>query len=446
MVSLSKSSLKEISNIAVPASVEKSLLLLTSMISTIIVGRINSDTLVAVSMCNTLYTALQAIFIGLSIGATVHIARQYGVKDIEAAESTMFYIVMINAVIGVILSIILWIFGKDIICLLFNQLDDNVIKLALLFLKITLVSLPFMGIDFAISASLRGAGNAKLPLKLTLIVNVINIALAYFSVYVLGYGISGVAFAFLISRCLGGVIRLILVLNKRFDLELHIRKLHKFSIDKFTAIFSCGSVTMFEKFAIDMCFLGMTVITSHISKEAVGAYQLANNGLNIVYAITFGLENSAITVVGSYLGKKDLKMAKISAGNIFFVTEAITCFIGLIFFIFAKPFISIFSTDNDMIKEGIKMLRLMVFTIPLTSIFQAITGTLKTGGKAIYVMIFGIASPWLVRIPTAYLLCVKCNLGIYGLVIGFASDYVVRSTAYMISYFRKSWLTAKVRL
>ena len=444
MVKISKESFKEIMTIAVPAAAEKLLLLFTGMVSMIIVGRLNSDTLVAVSMCNTIYGIIQAVFMGLSLGATIHIARQFGTNDKHAAENTMFHIIIINTAIGILFLFLLLFGGRSIIGMLFKNLDENVINLTFLFIEITLASVPFIGIDCAISASLRGTGNARLPLNLTIIVNVINIAIGYVTVHIIGIGIYGAALAFLISRTFGGLIRLFFVLNKKTDVELKLIGRHPFSFEKIKHIFSCGGITMLEQFMLQIGFLGMQVITSHIGKEAIGAYQVANSTINLLYSITFGFETAAVTLVGALLGQNEKERARTEAKSILFLSEAVTCVAGVVLYIFSRQFMSVFSTDKTLVDAGIYILHILILFIPVTSMFQGISGTLKTGGRVVVVLVLNIVGPWMVRIPLAYILCVKCSMGINGLMGGLFADYLVRAICYYISFRREKWLVAKV--
>ncbi len=444
MQKISKNNFHDIMSITLPAAAEKLLLLFTGMVSMIIVGRQNSDILVAVSTCNTIYGIVQAVFMGLSLGATIHIARQFAARDTKKAESTMFHIILINTFIGVLFSLLLFFGGHEIIRLLFSRIDAKTVDLMVLFLKITLLSIPFIGIDCAISASLRGTGDARLPLELTIIVNIINIIVGYTAVHIFDMGIYGAAAAFLISRSFGGIVRLVLVMSRRAKTELKLNSVHKISFARIKMIFSLGGITMLEQFMLQVGFLGMQVITSHIGKEAIGAYQVANSTINLVYSVTFGFETAAVTLVGAHLGKGERKEAKSTAYNILYLAEGFTCVIGVILYVFSSEFMHLFSTDASLLTEGVYILHILILFIPVTSMFQGISGTLKTGGRAVVVLVLNIIGPWLIRIPLSYVLCVTLNMGVNGLMGGLFADYFVRALCYYINFKREKWLMAKV--
>ena len=193
---------------------------------------------------------------------------------------------------------------------------------------------------------------------------------------------------------------------------------------------------MLEQFMLQIGFLGMQVITSHIGKEAIGAYQVANSTINLVYSITFGFETAAVTLVGALLGQNEKERARTEAKSILFLSEAVTCVAGVVLYIFSRQFMSVFSTDKTLVDAGIYILHILILFIPVTSMFQGISGTLKTGGRVVVVLVLNIVGPWMVRIPLAYILCVKCSMGINGLMGGLFADYLVRAICYYISFRR----------
>ena len=209
-------------------------------------------------------------------------------------------------------------------------------------------------------------------------------------------------------------------------------------------IFSLGGITMLEQFMLQVGFLGMQVITSHIGKEAIGAYQVANSTINLVYSVTFGFETAAVTLVGAHLGKGERKEAKSTAYNILYLAEGFTCVIGVILYVFSSEFMHLFSTDASLLTEGVYILHILILFIPVTSMFQGISGTLKTGGRAVVVLVLNIIGPWLIRIPLSYVLCVTLNMGVNGLMGGLFADYFVRALCYYINFKREKWLMAKV--
>ena len=104
----------------------------------------------------------------------------------------------------------------------------------------------------------------------------------------------------------------------------------------------------------------------------------------------------------------------------------------------------IFSSDPELISNGIPILRILLLFVPLTSFFQGIQGAIKTGGRAAIVLLLNLISPWLIRIPIAYFLCVYCNLGILGLMAGLLVDYLVRDICYFIEFRKEKWLNTNI--
>lgn len=433
--------IKSILKISVPAAFEQLLLIMTGVINMMIVGRINNDVLIAVSTCTQIFNIIQAVFTGLSVGAAVKIARSFYINKVSNAEKTMYHIVIINIVLGILFSTLLFFEGEPILSFLFSNVTEEIIVLMNKYIMITLMCIPFMGIDCAISASLRGAGDAKTPFLLTFVFDAVNVFLAYFFVYILKLGITGIALSFLVSKILVGISKLIMVSSQHIMTPIKLNISSGFSFTYASDIFSYGSITMIEQLSLQMSYLGMQIITTHISSIAMGAYQIANSTINIVYSITAGFEAAAITIVGSFLGKGDSNGARSSARSILFLTEFSSVLTGALMFIFSSQFMSLFSNDTELIGIGIKFLRILIIYIPLTSLFQGVAGTIKTGGKSFYILIFNTVGPWFIRLPFAYYLCVVRKMDIYGLMAALFLDYTFRAVLNFVIYKRNLWMS-----
>ena len=155
--------LGELIRLAAPAAMERLLLLFGGLISMMIAGKIGGQTLVAVSMCNTLFDIIQAVFIGLSVGSTILITRNVGCGHMELPRRITAHSIGLNLFLGIGIMLTLVLLGKNIITVLFRNLTDAVIEQSVQYLRITVWCIPFIGIDVALSAAMRGIGDMKTP-------------------------------------------------------------------------------------------------------------------------------------------------------------------------------------------------------------------------------------------------------------------------------------------
>lgn len=110
-----------------------------------IAGKIGGQTLVAVSMCNTLFDIIQAVFIGLSVGSTILITRNVGCGHMELPRRITAHSIGLNLFLGIGIMLTLVLLGKNIITVLFRNLTDAVIEQSVQYLRITVWCIPFIG-------------------------------------------------------------------------------------------------------------------------------------------------------------------------------------------------------------------------------------------------------------------------------------------------------------
>ena len=432
--------LGELIRLAAPAAMERLLLLFSGLISMMIAGKIGGQTLVAVSMCNTLFDIIQAVFIGLSVGSTILITRNVGCGHMELPRRITAHSIGLNLFLGIGIMLTLVLLGKNIITVLFRNLTDAVIEQSVQYLRITVWCIPFIGIDVALSAAMRGIGDMKTPFYMTLIANAVQVMIGVLTVFVFQLGLTGSALAFMISRICGALLRVWAVFfTEKYPL-LRIKQDVKPSMALLRQIMHYGTLTMAEQLMLQLGFLGMQLITSHIDTETVGAYQIANSAINLIFAVTFGFESAQITMIGRQIGANDRELAWKTAKLSFAAVEGLSALMAAAMILFSNAFLSLFSQDPLVLQNARMILRILALFIPITSVFQGTSGILKTGGKASTVLLLNLIGPWCIRIPLAYLLCVSLHMGITGLMIGLFADYFIRAVFYFLSFRSRKWL------
>lgn len=430
----------EILKLAVPAALERLLLLFSGILGMMIAGKINNQTLVAVSMCNTIFDIVQAVFLGLSLGATIQITRFVSLKNHKMTGTIAAQSIVIACSVGIAVAGVFLGAGSNIIQALFKNLSDQVVADCVKYLNIGLWCLPFMGVDIALSSCMRAIGDAKTPFVMTMMANGVQILLAWVLTSIFKMGLVGMAIAFLIARITGAILRIVAISKRNRFPELSLKGNLRPQMTIIKNILRNGSVTMTEQLMLQLGFLGMQLITSHIDTDMVGAYQIANSTISIVYAITFGFETAQLILIGNRLSVYDNEGAWAIGKKSFFMTEIISCVIAGIMALFSGAFLRLFSDDPVMIENAKIILWILALLVPITSAYQGVTGALKVGGQAPVVLVLNLVGPWCIRIPLAYLLCVLRRMGLTGLMLGLFADYSFRAVFYLVTFYRKRWI------
>ena len=190
-----------------------------------IVGRFaGSAALAAVGSNSSLITLMINLFVGISIGSNVLIARMIGEgrrKNIPEAVHTAMTLAIIC---GFLLLVIGNIFAKPILILM--GAPGDVIDLAALYLRIYFLGMPFFMIYNFGSSILRSIGDTRRPLYCLLFSGVVNVGLNLLFVIVFQMSVAGVALATLISNGISACMVLYFLTHEESDIRLSLKNLH----------------------------------------------------------------------------------------------------------------------------------------------------------------------------------------------------------------------------
>ena len=427
-----------------PTILENLLLSMAGVFSTALVGTLGTTAFAAASISVTMIEIFRAVFSGLTLGATVAVAKQSDAAIPEQIAGITLHILGINALLGIGFGLLL---GKNtgfILNLLFRKAPD-VIHCAEVYLKIASTAVPFLAIDISISGCLRGKGDVKTPFYITAAVNVIQLLLGCLFIFVLQMDMQGAAAAYAVSIIVGALCKIYLLLFWKKS-PIQIRHLPTLSMTTLRDICTVGLPSVFEQLMTKLAFLGMQIVTALISVPVLAGYNAANSFLRLIYCVTQGIETTQVVLVNQCVGNNEIPAARKYAYRTLVYTEILTIGISIFAFLATCPIIRFFCRggDPETLQHGAHILRIMLFTVPLTSCFQGSQGVLKGCSDVKVIALGNVLGPWLLRIPMAYLLISRFEFGIYGLIIACFTDYLARALVYYLTMKKEHWITERI--
>ena len=194
---------KRIFRLLWPVLIEQTLASTVGIADTIMVSNIGDTAVSAVGLIDTINNMFIQIFASISTGATVVIAQLSGRGDHDGVKRTVSQTVALMTVVMSTIALCVIAFGSYIVDILYPEIETAVRDNALAYFRITGASYPFFGMMTIITGIFRGSGNTKTPMRISLGVNLINVALNAVFIFGLGMGVSGAALATLIARVVG---------------------------------------------------------------------------------------------------------------------------------------------------------------------------------------------------------------------------------------------------
>lgn len=436
-----KESIIMIITLALPAMVENILQVLIGVVDTYFISKIGTEAIASVGVTNLIMNIYISFFLALGVGTTAIVSRNIGANNIENANNAVKQSVIMALGIGTVFGIINLIFSKNILFIL--GAEERVLKYALPYFLSVAVPSVFLCLMMILSSALRGSGDTKTPMKITIIANIINIILDYILIFGIfnftGLGILGAGIATTISRVVG-VLLLLQKINSD-KTKIHINILDKWNINKdiLKSITRIGLPAAFEKLIMrfgQLVYGGMII---KIGTEAYAAHNIAGTIETFSYLPGMGFGVAAATLVGQNLGakKKDeaLKIGLMS----YFLATTFMVIIGAIFYIFAPILAGLFSEDKEVIDLVVKVLRIIALFQPFLCITLVITSVLQGAGDTKFPMYSTLIGIWGVRVLGVYVLGIKLNMGLVGVWIAYALDVTIRGVILMIRFINGKW-------
>lgn len=442
---------KDILRLAIPATLEQILIMVVGVVSTIFMGRIGKEALSAVGLINILTNFILALFTALSTGSTVLVARLIGERNIKGAKEAVRQSLIIAVFSSLFVTVLCYVMADKIIGILFSQADREVIRLALLYFRITLYSFPLLLVNTIISGVLRGAGDTRTPMKVAYVVNIINILLSFILIFgidthiisIKPLGLVGAATAVSIARAIGGIIILITLFKNRV-IPIEFERMLTFDFHIIKRMLRVGIPAALEQFIMQGGFLLLQVVISGMGTVAIAVYQIGMSINSISFMPVWGFSMAATTLVGQSLGAQNPDLAEAYVKRILKMSLVLICVLGSLSFSFSRQLVSIYSSDLEILKIGNFAIKILSLSLPFLCLVSVISSSLRGAGDIIYVTITTFIGIWCFRLTLAILLNRLFNLNIYGVWIAVCIDFATRGLLYLARFRRGRWKNAVV--
>lgn len=431
---------RELANLIGPLVIEQLLAVFVGMADSIMVANVGEAAVSGVSLVDNIMILIINIFAALATGGAVVAGQYIGRKDEKSACKAATQLVWFVSLSAVAIMILVY-FGKDIILnQVFGHITAEVKGHADIYLLIVTASIPFIALYNGGAAIFRAMGNSQVSMRVSLLMNAINVTGNAILVFGLRIGTAGVAIPTLISRMVAAIVITVLLCNQ--TRILHIERTLKFRFDgrMIRKILAIGIPNGLEN---SMFQLGKILVLSLVS--TFGTYAIAANAVSNAIALFQILPGMAIslaitTVISQCVGANDYEQVHYYLKKLLaIIYVAMVGTVALIFL--ALPLIlkaynlsdqTAAAATNIIHFHGISAMIIWPLSFALPAAYRA-------AGDAKACMYTSIVSMWIFRIGFSYLVGKYMGLGVFGVWVAMVIDWVVRAICFVIRYFNGKW-------
>jgi putative MATE family efflux protein len=436
---------RDLFTLFLPLTIEQGLEYTVGMAASMMVAQVGEAAVSGVSLVDFVMALIISIFAALATGGAVIVGQYLGRKDTANARKASNQLVKCSLALSVIITALLYLFKPFILNHLFGAISKEVADAANQYFMIVALSVPFLALYNSGAAIFRTMGNAKLPMKIMLMMNIVNVAGNALLVEEFHLGVIGVAIPTMISRM--GAALIILYLAHKEEYELKITNFLKERFDKamIKRILNIGAPFGFEN---GMFYLGRLIVLSVVSQfgtAAIAANSVA--GTIVMFEVLPGMAmNLGLSVIISRcVGAGDFEQAKYYKRKVRIIMHLGFLISSGIVLLLMPLLMQVYNLSSEatsitwtiVIAHAVMMILIWPSGYMLPIVFRG-------AGDAKFPMIVSILSMILCRIALSYVFAFGFHMGMLGTWVAMFVDWILKSILYEVHYKKDKWTIFQV--
>lgn len=317
------------------------------------------------------------LFIGIALGANVVIANAIGRDDRQTVQKAVHTSMVVSVIGGVLVAIIGELIAEPLLTAL--NVPDDVLELALLYLRIYFLGMPVILLYNFEAAIFRSIGETKMPLIALTLSGILNVLLNLFFVIVLKMSVNGVATATVLANVVSaGILYIKLVKSDKY-IKVEFKKL-RIDGKVFAKIMQIGLPAGIQSAVFAVANIVIQGAINSLGTTVIAASSAAFNIEIIAYNVMNSFSQACTTFVGQNFGANKIDRCKKTL-FLCLIEDAIASGTAiLIVLITGKFLLSIFNNNPEVIEIGYTRLVIIFIAYIFSMLYEVMSGYLRGFG------------------------------------------------------------------
>ena len=394
--------LKKILIFALPLMATGFLQLLYNSADTAIVGKFaGSQALAAVGSTGSVINLIINVFIGLSMGSGVIVARHIGANDEKRVSKSVHTAMLLGLLSGIIVGIIGFFFSGTFLKLM--HVEEGVLELSTLYLKIYFLGAPGSLVYNFGASLLRASGDTKRPLYILSASGLVNVILNLILVIPFKMSVAGVAIATITSQYMTAIIVVILLFRTGSMLKLDVRKL-RFDKVELKNIIRIGVPAGLQSSLFSISNVIIQSAVNSFGEVAMAGIAAGSQFDGYIFVCTNAVAQTTMTFTSQNIGAAKYKNINKVYRYCFIVATIISVVLSAIGYFFRDEIVWIFAKEPEVIALGAERLALVIPFYIFCSLQDVCAGQIRGMGKSIEPMILSLFGTCVVRLAWIFLI------------------------------------------
>ena len=398
--------------LSIPMILEMLMESIFAIVDIFFVSKVSVNAVATIGLTESVVTLVYAVAIGLSMAATAVVARRIGEKDVKGASQATVQVIFLGVAVAAIISVIGILYPKEILSLMGAKPD--LIAEGYGYTQVLLGGNVTIMLLFLINAVFRGAGNASIAMWTLILSNGLNIILDPMFIFGFGpipeFGVQGAAIATTIGRGSAVIFQLVVLFYGWGKIKIGIRDL-VFRLEVMWNLIkvSLGGIGQFLIGTSSWVFLMR--IMSEFGSDVLAGYTIAIRVMLFTLMPSWGMSNAAATLVGQNLGAQKPDRAERSVWKTGQYNAWFMALVSIIYLIFARQIIMLFTTEPEVIKFGAMCLRVIAAGYVFYAYGMVVIQSFNGAGDTKTPTYINFVCFWMFQLPLAYLAAIQFEAG-----------------------------------
>jgi putative MATE family efflux protein len=436
---------KKIFALAWPVILNNILLTFVWIVDMIMVGRLGPAAVAAVGVSGQMFNLLMAITLAVSNGTIALVARSVGAQEKERADNVLGQALLFSVIFSAAVTVPMFM-ASDALFRLFGA-EPSVMRIGAPYLRVVVAGTVFLVISLVCSAALRGAGDTKTPLIITVSAHLAHLVFNYGLIFgkfglprleVFGAGIATfltffletIAFLFLLFRG-----KLVLSLSRaslRFQRDLMLKTLR------------IGAPSAAEQGFLQVGYLWYMAMITGYGTAPLAAYMIGVNIMSLSFMPGWGFSVAASALVGQSLGAKEPEAAASQGWECARLAAWTMSAIGVILFVAARPTALLYVKEAEVVAFTAQFVRILALCQPAMALHFAFSGALVGAADTRWPLYGSFIGMFLVRLPLALLATKVLGLSVTWAWLIILADHYGKAMVLAARFLSGRWKAVKI--
>lgn len=430
----------DLCKLIVPLIIDQFLQAFVGLADSIMVASVGEAAVSGVSLIDTIMVLILNIFTALATGGAVIAGQFLGKKRDEMACKSTNQLISFTLKASLVVMLLCYLGRNFITHVVFGKIEADVMYNCNVYMMIVFASIPMTALYNAGAAIYRAMGNSAVAMKISMLMNAINLGGNALLIFVFHRGVEGVAIPTLVSRTVACVIMMFLMNNQKHTLHLY----HPFSFKTdwglLKKILYIGVPNGLENSMFQLGKILVLSIVTSFGTASIAANAVSNNVATFAVLPGMSVGFAILTVGAQCVGAGDYEQVRYYTKKLMKIVY-VSLFVANILVVLAVPYIiKIYGLSAEASQYAHKILIYhSICAVTIWPLSFSLPNTLRAAADVTYTMILSIISMWIFRIGFSVVLGVYCHMGVFGVWVAMTIDWLFRAVCFSIRYLRGKW-------